>query len=254
MASKSQKSALVLVHGAWGGAWIWERVLPPLRDAGYSVHTVSLTGTGERAHLRRPDITLDDHIQDVVALIDSEQLDQVFLVGHSYGGLVITGAAHTLEKRRQGRITGLIYVDAMVPLPGEGWGSGHSDEVASARRELAAANDNALPAPDAHDGFNLSFEDATWLNAKNTPHPFGMYRVPFHFEPALIDVIPRLFINCTNPPYPTIDTARERVYSTPGWKIQEISTGHFPMVSAPQELAEGMVSFSDSVSSQLRAI
>jgi pimeloyl-ACP methyl ester carboxylesterase len=241
------KPALVLVHGAWGGAWVWKRVLAPLRAAGYEVHTVTLTGDGDRAHLRRPDIDLDDHIQDVVGLVEMEELSRVIIVGHSYGGMVITGAAAALEAKHPGMVAGLIYVDAMVPIPGEGWGGGHSEEVAAARFALAAANDNALPAPDAREGFNVSDEDAAWLNRRHVPHPFGMYRVPLNFDGDVINALPRLFINCTNPPYPTIDVIRERVYSTPGWKIDELDSGHFPMVSEPQALVNSILNFSNAL-------
>ena len=243
----SPKPALVFVHGAWGGAWVWRRVLAPLRAAGYEVHTVTLTGDGDRAHLRRPDIDLDDHIQDVVALVEMEELSRVIIVGHSYGGMVITGAAAALEAQKPGTVAGLIYVDAMVPIPGEGWGGGHSEEVASARFALAAANDNALPAPDAREGFNLSDEDAAWLNRRHVPHPFGMYRVSLNFDGDVINALPRLFVNCTTPAYPTIDAIRERVYSSPGWKIDEIACGHFPMVSEPQALVDSILRFSNAV-------
>ncbi|MCW5639039.1 MAG: alpha/beta fold hydrolase, partial [Rubrivivax sp.] len=117
------RSPLVLVHGAWGGAWIWRRVLEPLRAAGHAVHAVTLTGCGERAHLRRPDISLQTHIDDVIGLVEAEELHAPVLVGHSYGGMVVTGAAAALCARRgAGGVRSLAYVDALVPLPGEGWG------------------------------------------------------------------------------------------------------------------------------------
>src|SRR6187402_3017189 len=138
-------SAFVLVHGAWGGAWIWRRVIGPLRAAGHEVHAVTLTGDGERAHLRRPDIGLRTHIDDVLGLIDAEELKDITLVGHSYAGQVITGVADALLAHDAGALRQLVYVDAMVPLPGEGWGSNHAPETVASRQALAAANDNALP-------------------------------------------------------------------------------------------------------------
>ena len=86
-------TAFVLVHGAWHGAWCWSRVVPLLRASDQPAHAVTLTGVGERAHLLRRDIGLATHIADVVSLIENEELTDVVLVGHSYGGLVITGAA-----------------------------------------------------------------------------------------------------------------------------------------------------------------
>ncbi|MCU0814594.1 MAG: alpha/beta hydrolase [Burkholderiaceae bacterium] len=95
---------IVLVHGAWAGAWCWKRVLAPLRAAGHEVHAVTLTGLGERSHLLSPAVTLATHVADVVGLIAAEELEGVVLVGHSYGGLVITGAADRLQRDAPGAL------------------------------------------------------------------------------------------------------------------------------------------------------
>ncbi len=233
---------LVLVHGAWGGAWIWRRVLGLLRAAGHEVHAVTLTGDGERAHLRRPDISLQTHIDDVVGLVRAEELHGVVLVGHSYGGMVITGAAAALRAREPSIVQRLAYVDAMVPLPGEGWGDAHAPEIVAARRAAAAAHDNALPPPDPAD-FGLEGADRDWLLRRQVPHPFGMYRVPLPYDAALIEPLPRLFVDCNRPAYPTIDAMRTRVRERPGWQVVEIATGHCPMVSAPQALVSHLLAF-----------
>ncbi len=230
-------STFVLVHGAWGGAWIWRRILGPLRGAGHEVHAVTLTGDGERAHLRRADISLQDHIDDVLGLIEAEELQDIVLVGHSYGGMIVTGVADSLQERGSVRIKQLVYVDAMVPLPGEGWGAGHPPDIVQARLAAAKAHGNALPPPDPN-GFGLNDEDRAWLLRRHVPHPFGMYRVPLHFDGARWAALPRCFIDCTQPAYPTINAMRARVRSQPGWQIVEIATGHFPMVSTPQALLD----------------
>jgi pimeloyl-ACP methyl ester carboxylesterase len=240
---RSAKPALVLVHGAWGGAWIWQRVLAPLRAAGYEVHAVTLTGDGDRAHLRRPDIRLHTHVDDVVNLVDAEELNDVVLVGHSYSGVVITGAAARLLAADRSRVRKLVYIDAMVPLPGEGWGSGHPDHVVAERRALAAQHDNALPPPDPSTGFALNAADADWLRRRHVPHPFGMYREPLDFDEALLQAVPRLFIDCNEPAYQVIDPMRERARLFPGWQVVTIATGHFPMVSEPTELVRQLLAF-----------
>jgi pimeloyl-ACP methyl ester carboxylesterase len=230
-------STFVLVHGAWGGAWVWRRVLGPLRDAGHEVHAVTLTGDGERAHLRHPDISLQTHIDDVLGLIDAEELSDIVLVGHSYGGMVITGAADALLARSPGRLRQLVYVDAMVPVPGEGWGSGHPPEIVRARQALAAAHGNALPPPDPREFGIADGPDRDWLLRRQVPHPFGMYRVPLHFDGERWAAVPRVFIDCHRPAYVTIDAMRVRVRQQAGWRIVEMPTGHFPMVTMPAELA-----------------
>ncbi len=227
----------VLVHGAWGGAWIWRRVLGPLRDAGFEVHAVTLTGDGERAHLRRRDIGLTTHVADVLGLIEAEELDDIVLVGHSYGGQVITGVADRLLACRASAIRQLVYVDAMVPLPGEGWGDQHDAAVVAARTAMAQANDFALPPPDPAD-FGLEGADRDWLLRRQVPHPFGPYREPLPFDGARWASVPRAFIDCTQPAYPTIAAMRERVRQMPGFEVFEMPTGHCPMVSEPQALVD----------------
>ena len=102
----------VLVGGAWLGGWCLQRVARRLRDEGHDVYPVTLTGLGERAHLASPEIDLDTHITDVVNLIEYEDLEEVVLLGHSYGGLVVTGAADRIPER----ISELVYLDT-APLP-----------------------------------------------------------------------------------------------------------------------------------------
>jgi pimeloyl-ACP methyl ester carboxylesterase len=104
----------VLVHGAWNGGWCWDRVRPPLEAAGHRVFTPTLTGLGERAHLRDPLPTLETHVQDVMGLIEAEALEDVVLVGHSWGGMVTTAVAD----RTKPKLRRLVYLDAAVPADG----------------------------------------------------------------------------------------------------------------------------------------
>src|SRR5579864_6508570 len=98
----------VLVHGGGHGGWCYQRIAPRLRAAGHDVYTPTLTGLGERTHLLRPDINLDTHIADVVGVLKFEGLTGAILVGHSYGGMVITGAAD----RALSRVAHLVFLDA----------------------------------------------------------------------------------------------------------------------------------------------
>lgn len=226
---------IVLVHGAWGGAWIWRRVLAPLRAAGHEVHAVTLTGDGERAHLRSRAVGLRTHVDDVLGLIEAEELRDVVLVGHSYGGMVITGAADRLLARDRGLLRRLVYVDAMVPLPGESWSSTHTPETAAARTAQAEAHDFALPPADP-EAFGLAGADRDWLLRRQVAHPFGPYREPLAFDAARWAALPRSYIDCSSPALPTIEVARQRVREQAGWRRHELATGHCPMVSEPQAL------------------
>lgn len=231
-------SALVLIHGAWHGAWCWRRVLPGLRAAGHEAHAVTLTGVGERAHPLRPDLRLRDHIADVLGLIDAEELgDDLVLVGHSYGGLVMTGVADALLARGL-KPRHLVYVDAVTPHPGESWSSQHAPETVRARLEAAAQRpDGAMPPPDAA-VFGLDGADRDWVNRRQTPQPAGVYQDRLDFDAARIATLPRTFIDCTAPALPTIAVMRERVRREPGWQVVELATGHDPMISAPEALVK----------------
>ena len=226
----------VLVHGAWHGAWCWRRIVPALWAAGHRAFAVTLTGLGERAHLLSNAISLDTHIADVANLIEAEELQQAILVGHSYGGIVITGVADRLAAR----LRHLVYVDAVVPRPGECWSSTHAPDVQAARRAAIAANGGTLPAPDPA-VFGLAGADHAWVARRQTPQPGGVYDAVLAFDAATVQALPRSFIDCTAPALPTIAAARARVRSEPGWNIVEIATGHDAMISAPQPLLAALL-------------
>lgn len=226
----------VLVHGAWHGAWCWRRVLAPLRAAGHGAFAVSLTGVGERAHLASTSITLQTHIADIVGVVEAEELEDVILVGHSYAGMLITGAVQPLA----GRLKRLVYLDAIVPLPGESWSSTQPDATRTARRAAIAAS-GTIPAPDPS-SFGLSGGDHAWVARRQTPHPGGMYDTALAFDPARWSALPRTFIDCVEPALATIDPMRTRVRRQPGWDVQEIATGHDAMVSAPDALVAILLS------------
>jgi len=230
-----QKPPIVLVHGAWAGAWCWKRVLAPLRSAGHEVHAVTLTGVGERAHLLSREVSLATHIDDVLGLVEAEELADVVLVGHSYGGVVVTGAADALLARGPGRLRQLVYVDAVVARPGESWSSTHTPETIAARARAAQESSGglAMPPPDPA-AFGLEGEDARWVRRRQTPHPFRTYQEPLRFDAARVAALPRCFIDCKAPALATIAAARERVRAEPGWRVVELATGHDPMVSLPE--------------------
>jgi pimeloyl-ACP methyl ester carboxylesterase len=105
----------VIVHGGWGGGWEWAAVARVLRERGHDVFTPTLTGMGERAHLGGPEVGLATHVEDVVAVLELEDLHDVVLCGHSYGGMPVSGAADLGAER----IALVIYIDALVPSDGQ---------------------------------------------------------------------------------------------------------------------------------------
>jgi pimeloyl-ACP methyl ester carboxylesterase len=126
----------------------------------------------------------------------------------------------------------------MMPLPGECWSSQHSDAVRSQRLAAAAATGlHALPAPDPA-GFGLAGPDRDWLLRRQGPHPFGAYLEPLHYDAARLARLPRAFIDCTEPAYPTIAPMRRRARETPGMTVVEMKTGHYPQIQAPQAFVD----------------
>jgi pimeloyl-ACP methyl ester carboxylesterase len=226
----------VLVHGSWHGAWCWRRVLPLLWSAGHRAFAVSLTGVGERSHLGLKTVTLDTHIADVASVIEAEELLDAILVGHSYGGMVITGVAD----RVAARLRHLVYLDAAVPRPGESWSAHHSSDTQATRRR-SIAEQGLLPPPDPSI-FGLSGADRAWVARRQTPQPGALYDAPLQFDADRVAALPRTFIDCTSPPLATIAPMRERVRSEPGWNVVEIATGHDAMISAPKALVDVLLS------------
>ena len=231
----------VLVHGAWHGGWCWSRVLPLLRAAGHDAYAATLTGLGERAHLFSPEINLHTHITDVLNLIRCEQLHDVVLVGHSYGGMVITGVADKLLQQSTQRLRHLVYLDAVTPHPGESWSSCHAPETVATRVQAAQAAGGCIPCPDAG-LFGLEGVDRDWVNARMTVQPLGVYQDPLPFDAQRLASVPRSFIDCTNPALPTISVMRQRVRHEPGWRVLELASGrpHGEYAGAIKQDAAGL--------------
>ncbi len=232
----------VLVHGAWHGGWCWRRVVQSLVAAGHRAHAVTLTGLGERVHLMSPAITLETHITDVADAIAAEEMDEVVLAVHSYAGMIGTAIAD----RQPGRLRHLVYVDAVVPKPGESWSSTQSSATREARLAAAAASpDFSFPPPDPA-VYGMQGEDHAWLKRRQTPHPGHTYQAALDFDPKRVAAVPRTFVSCTQPALATIDTIRLRMADRRFWdgawaggggaRVAELRTGHDPMVTAPDDL------------------
>ncbi|WP_089106185.1 alpha/beta hydrolase [Streptomyces hyaluromycini] len=165
-------ATFVLVHGSWGGGWVWDRLRPRLEDAGHRVLTPTLTGLAERRHLSAPDVGLSSHVRDVVELLESERVEDAVLVGHSYGGMVITGVAAFAGDR----IGQVVYADAFAPVTGESafgllpWlEQAFADSPGPAAWEVAPLSPDSLGADD---------EGAAWLSSRLTPMPRRTHEEP----------------------------------------------------------------------------
>jgi len=235
------KHNFVLVHGAWHGGWCWRRVAQVLQLDHHKAFAVTLTGLGERAHLLSPAINLDTHINDVMNVIEAEELHEVTLAVHSYAGMIGTAVAD----RMGGRLKHLVYVDAVVPQPGESWSSTHDAATQQKRMAGAQATANFSFAPPDPEIFGVHGADHDWVQRRQTPHPGNTYQAPLDFDVKRVAAVPRTFVSCTAPALATITPSRLRARDPNFWggawlpnsRFVELATGHDPMVTEPAALA-----------------
>src|SRR5918911_560691 len=201
----------------------WQAAEEWLAAAGHQTHAPSLIGYGERAHLARPDLRLLDHVQDLVDLVIGKELSDVVLVGHSYGGMVITGAAEHLAER----LRHLVYVDALAPRDGE---SALSISPAWRRDEILEEA--------------RTWGGGVWVpfrNSNDNPPPpgipLGTLVEPVRLGDPGAARLPRTFVYCSNPPAPMIGPSAERARTEPGWAFHEFACGHLVQNEMPKELA-----------------
>jgi pimeloyl-ACP methyl ester carboxylesterase len=230
----------VLVHGGGHGGWCYQKVARMLRSAGHEVHTPTLTGLGERSHLLGPHVDLDLHIQDVTALLHYENLSDVVLVGHSYGGMVITGIAD----RAADRVGRLVYLDAANPSNGQSL-LNVAKPMMQAARALGQVVDGVevvlLPSPDAGLFYGVTDpDDLAWMAGRLTPHPWACFEQPLRLtHEAALAAIPQYHVVCTST-IPTRDPDLMATARTAG-RLWEIDTGHDLMITEPRAVADALL-------------
>jgi len=236
--ASSPRGSVVLVHGANHGGWCWTPVADLLRSKDYEVFAPTLTGLGSRKHLRSPELTLDTHIQDVVNLVLWQELDNVVLVAHSYGGTVITGACD----RMRDRVTGVVFLDANTPGDGQPTIPGLTRELAE-RVAGGPLTDGYLLPPMDPVALGVDPEDTNTielLRRRLTEQPLQTLSEPVDLQNGGTDGIPRAFILAT-PEDRLQEFARIRtqeIKSDPTWQYYELLVGHEAMLTAACETAD----------------
>jgi pimeloyl-ACP methyl ester carboxylesterase len=224
----------VLVHGAWHGGWCWKRVATLLRAKDHHVYTPTLTGVADRSHLLSPDISLATQVDDIVQLMRWEELSDVVLVGHSSGGVIISGVAEKMENA----IASLVFLDAFVPENGQSV----VDIMAngeSAERIHAAARDGAITLPPIPASvFKVNDADAAWVDRMCTPHPIRHFTDPLTLTGARERIPRRSYILATVNNGATFVPTHERLKNDPTWRTYEIPCGHDVMLDMPERLAD----------------
>jgi pimeloyl-ACP methyl ester carboxylesterase len=223
-------ATFLVCHGAWSAGWAWKKMHPLMQGAGHRLVTPSYTGLGERAHLAGPSIDLETHIQDVLNVIKYEDLRDIVLVGHSYGGMVATGVAD----RAPDVVSQLTYIDAFVPDDGQSL-LDLNEPARERMRELAKAGDGyrVPPNPTPPD---TPPADLDWLAARRVDMPIKCFETKLRLQGGSVS-LPRSYIYATRiTPADTFGRFAKRAQSEPGWRYFEIDASHSPNVTAPEAL------------------
>ena len=224
----------VLVHGAWHGGWCWAALERELRAMGHETHALTLTGLGERSHLLDDSIDADTHVVDVVNAVRWRELRDVILVGHSYGGMVITGVAGQVPER----ISKMVYLDAIVPdASGVSIFASANPERMARFQEQIDAGAIALE-PDHFDAWSDDPDTRAWLKSMCTPHPVGCFQKGVTLSGGEAEIAQKYFILATRNKPSAFWAQYDKVKTREGWSVSEIDTMHDAMVEAPGDLAE----------------
>jgi pimeloyl-ACP methyl ester carboxylesterase len=224
-------TTFVLVHGAWHGAWVWPRVAGLLRSKGHEVFTPTLTGVGERSHLAGLEINLSLHIQDVCNVLRWEDLQDIILCGHSYGGAVVRGVADAMHDR----IRSLVYADAFILEDGEAlW-----DHVEPKRPYFIqgageyAGRTKPIPSED----FHVNAADLAWVKSKVVPMSLACFVERIRLTGNHCKVGKQTYIYADGWSPSPFTKFFERLSASPGWSVHRTHTGHHAMLDNPEEFA-----------------
>jgi pimeloyl-ACP methyl ester carboxylesterase len=231
-------AAYVLVGGGWLGGWCWQGIARRLREEGHDAYPLTLTGLGERVHLASPQVDLETHITDVVNLIEFEDLRDVVLLGHSYAGLVVTGAADRVPER----ISQVVYLDT-GPIPDgavliETFPPEARKRIEEQAQEWGESWKSPMPSWDELANMasleGLDDDHLRLLRSRATPQPFGTYTQPLRLENPAREGLPKLGIVCSF----SLDQVQQMISGDDPlfrelagleWRFVEVPTGHWPM-------------------------
>lgn len=237
-------ATFVLVPGAWMGAWAWKKILRPLRLRCHNVYPITLTGMGDRAHLENREIGVETAIRDIINVIEYEDLTNVVLVGHSFAGKLIAAVQDRIPKR----IRMLMFIDATRPRKTSD-PQGGSDEWSDLERsetvKIVNNEGDGWKFPVTNDilkeiGSDLKGENFEWFSSKITPIPLKLL-----FDPITVsenyDRCSKSYVLCTKGG----DDVEQIIKTGLDGKYRVIESGHWPMITRPEELVESMIELSE---------
>ena len=233
-------ATFLLVHGAWHGGWCWRRVADILEKHGHKVFAQSLTGNGDRAHLLSKEVVLDTHIADIADLVTWEDLHDVCLVAHSYGGWPSSGALEHIHDR----VAAIVWLDAFKPEDGQKGTDFASEFSRKALVEAVAKGEPGRKGPPAKT-FSVSEKDWAWIDSKLTPQPNGVATQPIKLTGARDKVAKKTYIRAATYPQPTFDKALAECKADKTWRTFEATgCGHDVMVDKPDWLVDVLLQVS----------
>jgi pimeloyl-ACP methyl ester carboxylesterase len=238
-------ATFVLVHGGGHGGWCYDKVSPLLCDAGHSVYAPDLPGLASRAVELSPDVDLETHVADVAGLVRGNELRDVILVGHSYGGMVITGAADRVHDR----VAKLVFLDAANPRNGQSLVD-IAGAMMNPARELGRVVDGVelILWPDLPESGRFygvaDPDDLSWMQERLTPHPWKSIEQPLRLENEdELWAIPQFHIVCTQ----TL-TTRDPVLMDKAraeGRLWDIDTGHDLMITEPEAVTAALLEIAE---------
>lgn len=230
----------VLIHGGFHGGWCWRLVAARLRALGHTVTHPTHTGMGERRHLLRPDLSLDTFVDDLVSHLETEELADVVLVGHSFGGLSISGAADRVPHL----IRHLVYLDSLIVQPGQTPFGALPPEVVAQRRQSCIEFDGVRcfpPLPVTAFGIPSDHPHAAWVQRRLSPQPESVSLSPLNLANPVGNGLPRTYVACTQPQLAAVASSQAWVKSQPGWQWRELQGCHDVMITEPDQLSALLV-------------
>lgn len=227
------RQTFVLVHGSWCGGWVWRDVRDRLEAQGHKVFAPTLSGLADRSHLLGPGINLTTHILDVANLIQWEGLRNVVLVGHSYGGMVISGVA---DRVAPGAIRSIVYLDAFYLADGERAAAASEDPHRPVLIDVDGVR--CLAPADTAVAFGLDAAQASGVNALLTPMPTAAFGERPVIAGARDAIAARTFVLAQRCTMPFFHPIAEMLAARPDWTVERMDTDHLMMIDHPAETAE----------------
>lgn len=225
-------ATFMLIHGAWHGGWCYARVADILRAKGHRVYAPTLTGLGERSHLANGGVNCSTHIQDILNVMRWEQLHDVILCGHSYGGMIIGGVADRIPER----ISSLVYLDAIIPENGMSMVDLMKPEAIASVFGTTADYAGQLVPPAPAATFNVNPADRAMVDALCTPQPIATWIERLKLTGAHMSIAKKVYVLATG--WKNTSRFHARVKDNPAWSTFEVPCGHDVMLDAPERLAE----------------